>query len=40
VAKAPAAYVGKAARMNLAAAPAPKATLSSGQNFKGFMVAN
>jgi len=40
VADTPAAPVGKAARMTLAASPTPEASLSSGKNFHGFMVAN
>lgn len=40
VAETPASYVGKAARMNLPATPAPKATHSNDQHFPGFMLAN
>jgi len=40
VAETPAAYVGKAARMELAETPIPDATLSSNQRFTGFIVAN
>jgi len=40
VAETPASHVGKAARMDLADTQVPKATLSSGQHFKGFMVAD
>lgn len=40
VAEAPASYVGKAARMNLEESEVPNASLSSGEHFKGFMVAN
>lgn len=40
VAEGPASQVGKAARMNIAATPVPKASLSSGADFNGFMVAN
>lgn len=39
VAEAPAAPVGKAARMNLASTSVPKASTSSGKTFSGFMVA-
>jgi len=39
VAEAPASSVGKAVRMDLTATPTPEASLSSGTNFHGFMVA-
>ena len=40
VAETPASSVGKAARMDLAKAPTPKATHSHTQDFPGFMLAN
>ena len=40
VAEAPASYVGKAVRMDLASTPAPKATHSNNEHFPGFMVAD
>lgn len=38
VAEAPAAVVGKASRMELASSPVPEVTISSGQEFNGFIV--